>query len=238
MYLTLSYFHPAYTLSLTRAALVPPLERVHVEHVHAVLHAPVLPRGMLTDLRIHPTKHFLKLGDANSDAYCVASHNSSHSTVVEELGVEIHSASSLQKGEILNLIPSCHKCHGIIIHPALPCILPSLSGKKTHLSCTGKAELVGGHGHRGGGWVQTWYFQPCGNFSSWLELCTNPCGGYRLRLLGTQRSAQPKFCQLESFICMELEFLRLRAQNATSHFSPARLLYSAPYFRPPLHYSS
>ena len=107
-----------------------------------------------------------------------------------------------------------------------------------HLSCTGKAELVGGHGHRGGGWVQTWYFQPCGNFSSWLELCTNPCGGYRLRLLGTQRSAQPKFCQLESFICMELEFLRLRAQNATSHFSPARLLYSAPYFRPPLHYSS
>ena len=107
-----------------------------------------------------------------------------------------------------------------------------------HLSCTGKAELVGGHGHRGGGWVQTWYFQPCGNFSSWLELCTNPCGGCRLRLLGTQRSAQPKFCQLETFICMELEFLRLRAQNATSHFSPARLLYSAPCFRPPLHYSS
>ena len=71
-----------------------------------------------------------------------------------------------------------------------------------HLSCTGKAELVGGHGHRGGGWVQTWYFQPCGNFSSWLELCTNPCGGYRLRLLGTQRSAQPKFCQLETFICI------------------------------------
>ena len=66
-----------------------------------------------------------------------------------------------------------------------------------HLSCTGKAELVGGHSHRGGGWVQTWYFQPWGNFSSWLELCTNPCGGYRLRLLGTQRSAQPKFCQFE-----------------------------------------
>ena len=71
-----------------------------------------------------------------------------------------------------------------------------------------------------------------------LAKSTNPCGGYRLRLLGTQRSAQPKFCQLETFICMELEFLRLRAQNATSHFSPARLLYSAPCFRPPLHYSS
>ena len=42
-----------------------------------------------------------------------------------------------------------------------------------HLSCTGKAELVGGHGHRGGGWVQTWYFQPCGNLSSWLKVQTH-----------------------------------------------------------------
>ena len=42
-----------------------------------------------------------------------------------------------------------------------------------HLSCTGKAELVGGHGHRGGGWVQTWYFQPCGNLSSWLDVQTH-----------------------------------------------------------------
>ena len=88
------------------------------------------PRDADQPEHVHPTKHFLKLGDANSDAYCVSSHNSSHSTVVEELGVEIHSASSLQKGEILNVIPSCHKYHGIIIHPALPCILPSLSEKK------------------------------------------------------------------------------------------------------------
>ena len=89
------------------------------------------PRDADQPEHVHPTKHFLKLGDANSDAYCVSSHNSSHSTVVEELGVEIHSASSLQKGEILNVIPSCHKCHGIIIHPALPCILPSLSEKNS-----------------------------------------------------------------------------------------------------------
>ena len=35
---------------LTWAALVAPLEGVHVEHVHAVLHAPVLTRRMLTHL--------------------------------------------------------------------------------------------------------------------------------------------------------------------------------------------
>ena len=37
------------------------------------------------------------VADADSDAYTVPSHHSSHPTVVEELGVEVHSTSSLGK---------------------------------------------------------------------------------------------------------------------------------------------
>ena len=95
---------PAHTL-LTWAALVAPLEGVHVEHVHAVLHAPMLPGRMLTHLSMQCWSWFLTpslmlnsdVADADSDAYTVPSHHSSHPTVVEELGVEVHSTSSLGK---------------------------------------------------------------------------------------------------------------------------------------------
>ena len=41
------------------------------------------------------------VADADSDAYTVPSHHSSHPTVVEELGVEVHSTSSLEKRTFL-----------------------------------------------------------------------------------------------------------------------------------------